>query len=323
MGLIEQFSEHEDGLIRRFHIHPFFQHFKDMSDKALRDYLVQKWFLSRDFVQWYDRAILTMNDPEVKDVLRNIIFDETPLDKPSHREDLLTDLAYIGVPRSRVLTARPSFATRRAKRRLDKLVDYTQNQDRDLAVMAALRVAGEVLVAEEYRHVVPELERRFGLTTEKSVFYAPHFYHDRKDSKCVDASGVGQQAGTHTNSFVAVLDKMMLDEDKLTVAIERADEAYAARMSFFDQFTTGYRAKRASAAAAIAASLGFVAYLGTRESERENYAEFLTSLKPSERAFYLDADRRMLGQFERTGDPRYLEKAGTFEAVHEAWGEGP
>ncbi len=321
MGLITKFSEHEDELIRRFHAHPFFRSFEDVSDVALRAYLTQKWFLSRDFVSWYDRAILGMKDPEAREVLRKIIFDETPTDAPSHREDLLADLSYIGVPKNKVLSSKPTRATQRAKRNLDRLVNYRKDPDNDLRVMAALRMAGEVLVAEEYRHVVPELERRFGLTTDKSVFYAPHFYHDRKDA-CVDAFGVGQQPGTHTNSFVAVLDRMMPDEDKLAVAIESSGRAYDARMSFFDQFTTGYRVRRASATAAIAASLALVAYLGDRR-EAPSYAEFLASLKPAERTFYLDADRRMLEQFERTGNPIYLEKAGTFEAVKEAWGEGP
>src|SRR3989338_1149236 len=125
-ALVQKLFGFEDHLVRQFHEHPFFQRFKDMSTEELHDYLVQKWFLSENFVPWYDREINGLTDPEARGVLRQIIFDETPVDAPSHREDLLADLEYIGVLRSRVLTARPTTETGRAKQRLHDLVGYRE-----------------------------------------------------------------------------------------------------------------------------------------------------------------------------------------------------
>ena len=267
MALLAKFSDHEDRLIQKFHEHPFFQGFPQLTDLELKDYLLQKWFLSLHFVPWYDRAINGLSDPEAKDVLKRIIQDENPLDAPSHREDLLADLDSIGISKDEVLTAKPTRATLRVIDALFSLTNYPHSSgcsrdpdsntvsnsnshlNYDLRVMVALRTAGEILVAEEYRHVVPELEKRYGLTPDKSRFYAPHFYHDRKDS----------DTGQHTHSFESVLERMIDSEEKLETAIQSATTAFQTRLSFYDQFDGRGRTRRvAITAGALAAAAGFL-----------------------------------------------------------------
>ncbi len=318
--LVHKLFAFEDQLVQQLHRHPFFQQFERMSTDELHTYLVQKWFLSENFVQWYDRVINGLDDPEARSVLRHIIFDETPAQAPSHREDLLTDLEYIGVPRSRVLTAKPTRETLRTKQRLHDLVEYRQH-DYDLHAMVALRMAGEVLVAEEYRHVVPELERRFGLTPGRSRFYAPHFYHDRKEGP------EDVEMFSHTGSFESVLARMITDEQKLDVALRSAQQAYDTRASFHDQFTRKYKMGKVGRQTGIAlAATALLAYVGisvSSPSEQEKYDSFLASVGSEERAFYLDSDRWLLKRFQETGDRNYLTNVGTFKAVDQVWGHGP
>ena len=221
MVLFERFSEHEDDLIKKFHQHPFFQHFVELGNRELKDYLIQRWFFTLNFVSWYDSAINALTDEDAKLVLKRIIQDETPPGAPSHREDLLADLNAIGISKSEVLSALPISRTRKALTQLNNLVAFSQDHHYDLRTMVALRTAGEILIAEEYRHVVPELERRYGLTSDKSRFYAPHFYHDRKDS----------DTGHHTHSFESVLERMISDEGKLTIAMGSAERAFKAYIS--------------------------------------------------------------------------------------------
>ncbi|MBI4150147.1 iron-containing redox enzyme family protein [Candidatus Woesearchaeota archaeon] len=330
MSLIHKLDARENELIERFHRHPFFRGFGQQSDASLRDYLVQKWFLSTWFIPWYDKAISTIRDLGARDVLREIVFEEFGISEgqtpatasPTHREDLLADLAFIGIPQWYVLNAKPTKETIHARNRLEALVDTSRTEDSDLRTMVALRVAGEILVAEEYRHVVPELERRYGLTRGKSRFYAPHFYHDRKDR-------TAETEGQHTESFVEVINRMITDDHKLDIALESAQQAYDARISIFDQFTAGHRIARvarhvgvAAAVAAFAVTVG-VAGRVLQPTEHEAYARFVASLPPTARAFYADADRRLLDQYEATGDQRYLANLGTLQGARDIWGAGP
>ncbi len=246
MSLIERFSDNEDYLIRRFHAHPFFWNFSNLTNDELKYFLLQKTFLSFNFPSWYDRAILTLNDEEAKQVLKKILQDETPVGLPSHRQDLLADLEYIGISRKQALTVKPTEDTLRTLDELNSLVAYSDHPDHDLKVMSALRIAGEILVAEEYRHVVPALEYRFGLTPEKSRFYAPHFYHDRKDS----------ETGTHTHSFEGVLGRLITSEEKLKTAKAATYKAFEAREGFYYQFTGTYWEKVNSTVAASLRALG-------------------------------------------------------------------
>ena len=313
--LFQRFSEHEDDLIRRFHQHPFFVRFGDLPDAKLKAFLIQKWFVSEAFVPTYDRAVNALNDDKAKLVLKRIIADESPVGLPTHREDLIADLEFVGVPKDEVLTTNPSPSTLRYIRELNGLVDYTTKENHDLRVMAGLRTASEILAAEEYRHVVPELERRFGLTPDRSRFYAPHFYHDRKDS----------ETGSHTHSFETVLERMMSDEEKLDTAIQSAENAFRIRSDLYSQFISSPR-RRYYIGAIAGSALGLGLILGNL-GEKQTYGQFLDSLDPDSSIFYArlqkDADRINFEKYLRTGGKKQLEKIGTYEGMSEIFGDWP
>ena len=320
MSLVTKLYDHEAGLVAAFHQHPFFRLFSEQSDTDIRRYLTERYVVSENFVRWYDRAINGLTDPEARSLLRKITLDETPQNAPSHREDLISDLQYIGVPIEKILSRRASKSTLKVINRLNELVAYSSDSDYDLRVMAALRMAGEILVAEEYRHVVPELEKRFGLTPERSRFYFPHFQHDQ----------VGGSSGgidSHTDSFHPILERLITNEEKLGVAIDASDRAYKVRISLFDQFAQGDTRKQiAKVILAIAASV-LVALPAikplTEKIHHVDYALFLASLAPEEKVFYHDTDQWLFNRFRETGDARYLKNVGTFEAVNDVWGPGP
>ncbi|MBS3168690.1 hypothetical protein J4216_06185 [Candidatus Woesearchaeota archaeon] len=322
MSLIKRFSDYEDVLIRKFHEHPFFRNFSRMSDEELRKYLAEKWHLSQNFVPWYDSAINTLNalgELKARDVLRKIVDDETPIGKPSHREDLLWDLERVGLNPLEILKAMPSKHTRKTLAKLHGLTIYDGDPNYVLRTMTALRTAGEILVAEEYRHVVPELERRFDLTPEQSRFYAFHFEHDRKDN----------ESGEHTHSFGRILESNITDEDKLRVAIDATNRAYEVRAGFYDQFTKISRrmqiVKVLAASSGIAASLLLAYSLGFETPEGNGIPNEISGYRhcldidPMQR----DSDRWLINRSLQTADTSYLKNVGKPEAVREVWGEGP
>ena len=319
MAILERFSEHEDGLIRQFHKLPFFQRFSHLSDAELRAFLIQKWFLSLNFVPWYDRAINALSDSQAKEVLKRIVQDETPKDAPSHREDLLADLEYVGISKGEVLTAKPTKSTIKAMDRIIGLTNLSDDLNYNLKVMVALRTAGEILVAEEYRHVVPELERRYGLTADQSRFYAPHFYHDRKDS----------ETGQHTHSFESVLERMIDSEPTLAVAMKSADEAFKARTSFYNQFDKrlGHRKLMVgtgalSAAAAVVIAVAGQFYNGSNNNSR--IPEGMTVVDSS--GIYTlerDANKWLINRYKQTGEQHYLDDIGKRNVVERVFGPGP
>lgn len=218
----KRFSQHENELIHLYR--QGIQHLNLLSKMEFDDVLIQSAKVSLNFVPWYDRAIICLEDKEAKQVLREILQDETPLNAPSHREDLFADLAVAGISAKRVLMAPTSEATKKTVNDLNGLVRWSC--DCDVAIMAGCRMAGEILVAESYWTFLPILKKHYGLTEQNSKFYWPHYLHDKKEG--------GE--GDHTHSFENVLQRMMVDEQTLAIAKERANYAFRIRSDFYAQF---------------------------------------------------------------------------------------
>lgn len=217
------YNEFEDRLVREFHGHDLWRQFDFLNHARFIHLLLQLGHLSRDFVPWYERAKQGLEMESAKEVLRNILRDEIPRDAPTHQDDRLADLERLGVSKQQALNTRATSRTKKTILRLKALVRYPQS-DYDLRVMVTLRIAGEILVAETYRHIVPALMRRFKMSPEESRFYYPHLVHDEKE------------AGGHTDSFNAVLNKLITDTRTLHVARESARNAFEVRLAFYDQF---------------------------------------------------------------------------------------
>ena len=144
----QRYAEFEDGLIARYAAHPIIRRFSQLSYQAAIDYLLQLGHLSVVFVKWYEQAKLGLTREDAKEVVRHILRDEIPSNAPTHQDDRIYDLERFGLFREEALNSKPTRHTERMIARLFGLTKYPQT-DQDLRVMVSLRVAGELLVAEQ------------------------------------------------------------------------------------------------------------------------------------------------------------------------------
>jgi hypothetical protein len=280
-----------------------------MSDDDFVRYLLQIGFIARDFVKWYEIAKQGVSDERAKEVVRNILRDEIPSQGPTHQDERLYDLAMMGVRRSRVLRTRPTKATREAVKRLYYLVRDGQDYQ-DLRIMVTLRVAGEVLVAEQYGHIVSEMHRRFTNTVGKSRFYEPHYRHDMK------GSAEREDSAGHTDAFDALLSSMIKDEQSLRAAKQQARRAFYARSGIHDQFLPSHRmAKALTAVLAVGAAAALLIASGAntlRGYEHEQWTK-LVQAAPSA----VLCDKHLLDRYMQFGQKADLMKVGMLAACQE------
>jgi len=222
--MFKKFSKFEDVLINKFNQHPLWAQLPKRSNAFFIRLLLQLGCISNHFVMWYEQAKLGINIEFGKELIRSILRDEVSRNLPTHQDNRLYDLIEkIGISKKLALSVKPSPTTQKTIKKLFNLVRYPQS-DYDLRVLVSLRIAGEVLVAETYRHIVPALTTRFSIKPRDSKFYYPHFKHDAKDAK------------GHTDSFDKILKSLIIDERTLAIAKASAKKAFAIRLAFYDQF---------------------------------------------------------------------------------------
>ncbi len=315
--LFGRYSQFEDGLIRQFHAHPLYRSFHKLSKGQFVNYLLQIGLTSQNFVKWYETAKLGMQSEAAQEIIRHILRDEIPQQGPTHQDDRLYDLNLIGVNTERVRNVAPSPVTRRTIDHLYELVRYPQDEY-DLRVMITLRVFGEVLVAEQYSHVVRYMRVNFGIQPSQSRFFFPHWKHDLKGAKSEGSAG-------HTDSFDQLLENMLTDERKLEVAMDAARKAFEARSGIHDQFVRKPSRVLLQTVSAVVA-LVLTMFVGTslyQKATKPSWQEFLASANPQTRNFFLDCDKWLIERVQRTGETKLLAKVGTFESAREVWGDGP
>ncbi len=236
----KNYLDYEGSLMTKFQKEPFFDELYKLSNAEFFNCLVQNSKLSEAFVPTYYKAMYGMTKPEdidAKELLRGILLEEMGVEKeislplnlrkgPAHIELLLTDLKNVGIFSQPVLDAQPSETTEKALQKLKGLIPNVGDLHYCLKTMAGLRLYGEVLVGEVYRHYVSELDRRDLLSPKESVFYKPHMEHDNART----------EKGDHSHSFEAILEKRVVNKETFNIAKESADKAYEARRCFFDQF---------------------------------------------------------------------------------------
>jgi pyrroloquinoline quinone (PQQ) biosynthesis protein C len=219
-----QYDAFENKLIGTFRSHPLFQRLGTLTEVDFTSYLLQLAQLSLEFVRWQEIAKLGMPE-EAAEIVRYIVREEIPSQGPTHKDNLWHDLLTIGVSTAQLRSARPSSATKQTIKDLYGLVEFTED-DYTLRTLCGLRVAGELMVAETYRPLVAELQRRYGLGSERSEFYVPHFEHDQK----------GTTSESHADAFDQVLNSLIVDERTLLIAQHAAEAAMLVRYRFHDQF---------------------------------------------------------------------------------------
>lgn len=315
--LFGRYSQFEDGLIRQFHSHMLYRSFHKLSKEQFINYLLQIGFIAQNFVKWYETAKLGMQSEEAREVIRHILRDEIPQQGSTHQDDRLHDLNLIGVSTERVRNVVPSTITRRTIDRLYKLVQYPQDEY-DLRVMITLRVAGEVLVAEQYQHIVRYMRVNFGIQPSQSRFYFPHWKHDLKGAKSEGSAG-------HTDSFDQLLESMLTDERKLEVAMDAAKKAFEARSGIHDQFVRKPSLVLLQTVCAIAVLI-LTMFVGTslyQKAKEPSYYQFLATLDPQARNFYLDLEITFIKRAQAGIDVKNLHRIGTSKYASDVWGDWP
>ena len=226
----KRMNEVEDGLIQKFREHHVLSALSSLTNDEFKELLVQRAFLStRAFTPFCDLASAGLHDEEAKDVVRWLIREEYPANAPSHREDLVTDCVAMGIDKQRLLGVNPTNETDRAIKGLYELVKF-EEPHYDIKAVVAVRLAGEALIAEEYGMLLPEMERRYGLSRENSVFYQPHFFHDQKKIK------IGQKGASHSDRFSGILIRLVDNDEKLGTALEAFENSYKVKAGFYNQF---------------------------------------------------------------------------------------
>ncbi len=226
---VEEYNKYEDKLIKDFNNHIFYKKYDSFSKEQFTHYLLQLGHISAEFVKFIERSKLPIKSNKGREAVRSILRDEIPQKGPTHQDNRFTDLKMIGLTEDKILN---TPATKETKELLTKYYDFVKwpQNNYDLNVLIILRVIGEVLVGETYRHVVAGLQKHYGMKPEKSLFYTFHWQHDQKGGK-------GDEGGTgHTEYYDEVLAEIITDNEKLKLAKEAALGAYNARCKFQEQF---------------------------------------------------------------------------------------
>lgn len=233
---MKDLDEFEDALIERFRDHPVLRGLAGLAEPDLHTVLLQRRFLSLAFTPTYDLAIDLLTDEQSKQIARVILREEYPEDTtpgatPSHREDMMTDMLRLGVPREALVRSRKSPATAAAVDATMELVATAgESPHADVELLTILRFWGEVLVSVEYG----ALWRRIGpVLGEDSVFYYPHHVHDGKSRPLAAASPLSL---THSDQMGLRLTQLMTEPEarQRFRAVELA--VVDIKTAFYDQF---------------------------------------------------------------------------------------
>ncbi len=314
--LFDQYSQFEDNLRTAFHRHRIYDSFATWSEEQFRRYLLQIGFIAQNFVRWYETAKQGMESEAAKEVIRGILREEIPQGAPTHQDERLHDLQLIGISAQRFRNTRPSWQTNRTIKYLFQLVKYPQ-PDYDLRVMVTLRIAGEVLVAEQYRHIVRYMTKRLGINPRQSRFFREHYEHDLKG---------GANKNGHTEAFDRLLIEMIRTDHDLEVAMDAAVKAFHARSSINDQFLPTYKVGSAIAAISkVAAAVVAVLFLGlvfqkaSLQYEREHWAAHVAEQSSGLAVSMTECDLHLLHRFRQFHIAADLEKIGTPRACLDTW----
>src|SRR3989338_191594 len=149
-------------------------HFPVLGEDVFEAILLQKRALSAHFKVMYQLAIENMASLDTIRIAEGILQDE--YNPEDHTILLDRDLQRMGFSAERLAANRPTAQTLEVI--TGAYVEVTRKAVIDVHFPTFLRTFGELLPGLEYAALVPELERRYGLTAANSEFYVPHLLHD-------------------------------------------------------------------------------------------------------------------------------------------------
>ena len=220
----------EGALLQRLTGHPVLRRAGALSRTEIAAILLQRRFISMIFTPVYDMGIDALTGSDALQVAREIVREEYPAGRKSHREDLVDDLLTLGLTRSDVLASRPTAATLATiGETLELMADATIDES-GVRVLAMLRFWGEVVVSVEYGVFWSAMQPWFDAADRASSFYFEHYSHDGCE-QLVTAS-----SRTHSGRLGVCLRQMLRGPAAVAAFTEVETQVVQARVRFYDQF---------------------------------------------------------------------------------------
>jgi hypothetical protein len=225
----------EQDLLARLTSHPVLRDIESLPQELFVAVLLQRRFISLIFPTIYDMGIDALCDATALRLARQILREEYP-DKsgrtPSHREDLVSDLEFLGAAKGEILASRPSSATAAMVADTLKLMADASVEASDVRVLAMLRFWGEVVVSVEYGEYWRRMEGSFDAGRAQSRFFLPHHSHDGRES----LSMASKRSRTHSGRLGACLKQLLNESDANDAFVSIETEVVEIRLRFYDQF---------------------------------------------------------------------------------------
>ena len=227
---IAQADDVEAALLERLTGHPVLQRAGALSRDEIAALLLQRRFISMIFTPIYDMGIDALIGSDALQVAREIVREEYPAGRKSHREDLVDDLLALGLTRADVLASRPTATTLATiGETLELMADATTDES-GVRVLAMLRFWGEVVVSVEYGVFWSAMKPWFEAAGRASSFYFEHWGHDGCE-QLVTAS-----TKTHSGRLGVCLREMLRGPAAVAALTEVETRVVRSRMRFYDQF---------------------------------------------------------------------------------------
>jgi hypothetical protein len=236
---IADLDRFEDALIQTFKQQRAFQKVDEFSTEQFFHILLQRRFLSLAFTPVYDLAIDGLTDPKAKQIARRILREEYPGERgtvPSHREDLMSDLIQLGLPRKTILKATPTTETIQTLQQTFALfVGDPDDELYQVKLLTILRFWGEVLISAEYEMLWRRMQALgLGATgINRSLFYYLHFIHDAKQKPLTHLSLIGS---THSDLLAVCLKTRLISEQAIAHCAQVEEKIVAVKTGFYEQF---------------------------------------------------------------------------------------
>ncbi|HYC83217.1 MAG TPA: hypothetical protein VEB60_01560 [Candidatus Paceibacterota bacterium] len=225
--------------------HRFFQEFMSQSPSRFQDYLLQLEHVSQRFAEFYRGGKTSISDPETERIIEEMIKDDLALKgkEGGNRTHDLTELAGVTALKTppsvqtraflEELLSLPDSCPPKPPRKKDRGGNRAEPSDEEkhrqhLWTVVVLRVAGEILPAEQFRLILDYLEQKMGVDRRQTRYFLPKYELIRKDVRRTD--------GSHGHRFDKLVDKLIRNERDLDLAKQAVDIACRVRSEFHDQF---------------------------------------------------------------------------------------
>jgi hypothetical protein len=220
----------EKKLLSRLIDHPVLQHADALAPEQLIDVLLQRRFISMIFTPVYDMGIDALSTQAALEVAREIVREEYPAGKPSHREDLVVDLISLGATKHQILACRPTPSTTSMLIETLELMGEAAADGDDVRVLGMLRFWGEVVVAVEYRQFWKAIAPHFSTKGHRSRFYHAHYSHDGCEPLATASSR------THSGRLGVCLRELLVSPNTVRAVSQLETRVVESRQRFYDQF---------------------------------------------------------------------------------------